>query len=283
MRTTGRTRFLPRRSDLSGGRLAIPHQPGPANAGPVRSPSLAARFTPRAACHPLRVEEPLEHVVVVFSGDLASTVLAYQLRAHGSDLTLLTVEADQRSRRAGECATRTADALGAPHQVVDLSALADLWSNSPVGQPLAGRPDGEDASSPVRALVVPPQSVITLDIAVAVASMLQAGAVAFAAHADDDRSWPGCGPGFLDAYTRMVAVAGQGVLAPGFAVLAPLLGRSLAEIVTAGAALGVPFADTWSCDQATDTHCGTCGACTPRRAAFHHAGVPDPTRYSAVG
>ena len=47
-------------------------------------------------------------------------------------------------------------------------------------------------------------------------------------------------------------------------------------------ALGVPFAETWSCYVGGEVHCGRCGTCVERREAFDLAGVPDPTAYDEV-
>ena len=56
---------------------------------------------------------------------------------------------------------------------------------------------------------------------------------------------------------------------------------SKAEIVRTGLELGVDFAATVSCYQATAAGeaCGNCDACRLRRAGFVAAGVADPTRY----
>ena len=57
---------------------------------------------------------------------------------------------------------------------------------------------------------------------------------------------------------------------------------SKAEIIAAGAALGVDYGLTHSCyDPAPDgAACGGCDACQLRRRGFEAAGVPDPTRYA---
>ena len=46
-----------------------------------------------------------------------------------------------------------------------------------------------------------------------------------------------------------------------------------------GAAVEVPFAETWSCYVGGERHCGRCGTCVERREAFALAGIPDPTEY----
>ena len=66
------------------------------------------------------------------------------------------------------------------------------------------------------------------------------------------------------------------------AIRTPLMHLSKAEIIRAGVALGVDYAETISCyDPTADGRaCGRCDACQLRRKGFADAGVPDPTRYA---
>ncbi len=141
-------------------------------------------------------------------------------------------------------------------------------------------PDGHYTDWSMRMTVVPHRNAIMLDVAVAQTVAVQAGAVAFGAHAGDHPIYPDCRPAFLDAYRRMVLLANEGFLVPQFTVLAPFIGLSKVDVVRIGADLGVPFADTWSCYKGGELHCGTCGTCVERREAFQVAGVTDPTDYA---
>lgn len=224
------------------------------------------------------------HAVVVLSGGLDSTVVAYRLHAGGARLTLLSVDYGQRHRdRELDCARRTAGRLPAVHRVVDLSSVAAMMRGSALTDPDVAVPDGHYTDTSMRATVVAHRNALLLDVAVAQAVVVGADAVAFGAHAGDHPVYPDCRPAFVAAYQSMVLLANDGFLADGFAVLAPLLRMSKAEIVAAGARLGVPFADTWSCYRGRLVHCGRCGTCVERREAFTLAGVPDPTEYAGVG
>jgi 7-cyano-7-deazaguanine synthase len=68
---------------------------------------------------------------------------------------------------------------------------------------------------------------------------------------------------------------------PHFRVRAPLVESSKADIIRAGTALGLDYALTVSCYQATNegAACGRCDSCRLRREGFAAAGVADPTRY----
>lgn len=222
-----------------------------------------------------------EHVVLILSGGLDSTVLGYWLRAGGTELTMLSFDYGQRHRCELEFARRTAAKLTGPHHVIDLSALSGVLAGSSLTDAAVEVPDGHYTDESMRVTVVPHRNAIMLDVAVAQAVVVKASAVAFGAHAGDRPIYPDCRPAFLDAYRRMVLLANEGFLAPRFTVLAPFLGLSKADIVRIGADLDVPFADTWSCYKGGIRHCGRCGTCVERREAFEVAGVRDPTEYEA--
>ena len=62
----------------------------------------------------------------------------------------------------------------------------------------------------------------------------------------------------------------------------PLVSLSKADIIRAGTKLGVDYALTVSCYQATEDGraCGVCDSCRLRRQGFADAGISDPTRYA---
>jgi 7-cyano-7-deazaguanine synthase len=66
---------------------------------------------------------------------------------------------------------------------------------------------------------------------------------------------------------------------------APLIDLSKADIIRKGTALGVDYALTVSCYQATNDGlaCGQCDACRLRRAGFAAADIADPTHYASRG
>ena len=222
----------------------------------------------------------MNHVVAVVSGGLDSVTMAYSLARTVERLTVLSVDYGQRHARELSCAALAASSLGARHEVADLRAVGALLAGSALTDDAVDVPDGHYTDESMRATVVPNRNAILLSVATGVAVAAGADAVAFGAHGGDHPIYPDCRPEFVVAFERMARVGNEGFVDPGFAVVAPFLERTKADIVAEGAALGVPFADTWSCYRGGDVHCGTCGTCVERREAFELAGVPDPTVYA---
>ncbi|KUO04845.1 7-cyano-7-deazaguanine synthase QueC [Streptomyces caeruleatus] len=220
------------------------------------------------------------HAVVIASGGLDSSAVAYLLAAQGASLSLLSFDYGQRHRKELQSAALIAEELGASHDVVDLRSLGHILGGSALTDTTIPVPDGHYSDDSMRITVVPNRNAIMLSVAAGVAVASKADTVAFGAHAGDHAIYPDCRPQFLEHIARTIHVGNEGFLAEDFQVLAPFLNATKADIVTAAEELGVPFKQTWSCYKGGDLHCGTCGTCWERREAFQVAGVSDPTPYA---
>jgi 7-cyano-7-deazaguanine synthase len=180
-------------------------------------------------------EAPPGHVVLILSGGLDSTVLAYRLRSGGSRLTMLSFNYGQRHSRELDYARRTAAKLPGVHRVVDLSAISGLLSGSSLTDGAVAVPDGHYTELSMRATVVPNRNAIMLDVAVEQAVALKANAVAFGAHCGDHPIYPDCRPAFLTPTGAWCSWPTRVSWPTRFAVLAPFIGLSKADIVTIGA------------------------------------------------
>jgi 7-cyano-7-deazaguanine synthase len=220
--------------------------------------------------------------VAVVSGGLDSAVLAHHLLDGGWAVRLLSFDYGQRHAKELDHAARLATALGARHDVVDVTSAGRLLSGSALTDPGVDVPDGHYTDESMRSTVVANRNAIFAQVAVGVAVAEGAAAVALGIHAGDHPIYPDCRPAFVEAAEHLARVANEGFAADGFRVLAPFLDWSKADIVRRGADLGVDLAATWSCYRGGDVHCGSCGTCVERREAFELAGVADPTSYAVA-
>lgn len=208
----------------------------------------------------------------MLSGGLDSAVLLALLRSQDIKTHALFVDYSQRHARERLAALAVASSLGVPLSEASVSGLVGgVTHEGP--QPPDAAPD--DASQ--SATVVPHRNLAFLALAGNLAARVGADAVAYAAHGGDGPVYPDCTEGF--------AAAAQSALRAGFpaaklAVYTPFLWRSKASVVREGKRLGVPFEITWSCYRGGKSHCGRCGACRGRKAAFAEARVADPTTYA---
>jgi len=218
--------------------------------------------------------------VVVFSGGLDSTTLLYHQRAAGDGVRALSVDYGQRHGAAELAAARSiAAGLGVEHRVLDLRGLAALLGPNGLTDAGVGVPAGAYSAATMALTVVPNRNMVLLAVALAWAASGGEGggadAVAFGAHGGGYTPYPDCRPEFAAAMDAAARLCDAWPLA----VLVPFVTWSKADIVRRAAALGVPLGATWSCYAGGPAHCGRCGTCLDRRAAFHEAGVPDPTAY----
>ena len=215
------------------------------------------------------------NIVLSYSGGLDSTVLLYQLVAHGHHVRALSVDYGQRHVREIRAARRICAQLGVEHRHADLSGIRPLLAGSALTDDVAV-PTGEYSLDAIRATVVPNRNMLLLATCIAWAVSTRSDAVAYAAHAGDHAIYADCRPEFAEAMARAAALCDERPIE----LLRPLIDLTKADIVRLGATLGVPFAETWSCYVGGEFQCGECPTCVERREAFALANVDDPTHYA---
>ncbi len=219
--------------------------------------------------------------VVLLSGGLDSATVLALARASGLECYALSVAYGQRHRTELDAASSIAKTLGArEHRVmhVDLagiggSALTDHTLTVPTS-----------ASAGIPITYVPARNTIMLSLALAWAEVLGATEIHIGVNAVDYSGYPDCRPQFIAAFENLAMLATRaGVEGARIAIRAPLMRWSKAQIIRAGARLGVDYGLTVSCYQADaqGRACGSCDSCRLRREGFEAAGLADPTRYSA--
>jgi 7-cyano-7-deazaguanine synthase len=167
--------------------------------------------------------------------------------------------------------------LGVLHRVISLGFVADLFQSALLTSGGA-IPDGHYAEASMKQTVVPFRNGIMLAIAGGYAESIEARALVIAAHAGDHAIYPDCREGFMQSMGDALRLGTYCNLA----LLRPFIHLTKAQIAARGHALGVDFAQTWSCYKGGEIHCGTCGTCVERREAFLNAHLPDPTVYTSL-
>ena len=218
--------------------------------------------------------------VVLLSGGLDSATILAMARARGFACHCLSLDYGQRHRIELAAAGRVAASQdAAAHRTVRLdltqfggSALTDARIDVPT--------EGVQPGIPVT--YVPARNTIMLSLALAWAEVLDAADIFVGVNAVDYSGYPDCRPEYIRAFEAMATLATKAAVEGRRLHLhAPLIDLSKAEIIRQGVALGVDYALTVSCYQATadGRACGVCDSCRLRREGFGVAGVPDPTPY----
>lgn len=223
--------------------------------------------------------EPKRAVILV-SGGLDSTTVLAMAKAQGYDCYTLSFDYGQRHRAELFAAERVSEALGdIEHKVVHLNL--DSIGGSALTDINIAVPEEETGGIPIT--YVPARNTVFLSIALGWAEVLAANDIFIGVNAVDYSGYPDCRPEYISAFETMANLATRaGVEGHKLKIHAPLMTMGKGDIIAAGLALGVDYALTVSCYQATaeGAACGKCDSCRLRRQGFLDAGVADPTRYT---
>ena len=226
--------------------------------------------------------------VVLLSGGLDSTTVLAIARDQGFIPVTLTFRYGQRHAAEIDTAARVAQAAGVARHVVadiDLRAFGGSALTADIDVP-KNRTDMEIGTG-IPVTYVPARNTVFLAYALAMAETSGAADIFIGVNALDYSGYPDCRPAFIDAFENVMNLATKaGVEGERpFKLHTPLIDMTKADIVRAGTALGVDYADTLSCyDPVGDgVHCGECDACHLRMKGFREAGIADPTRYATLG
>lgn len=218
----------------------------------------------------------MSHAITVLSGGMDSTVLAYLANGLYERVDLVSIDYGQRHRTELDFAARTAERLGARHDIVDLSGVRTLLTGSALTDDVEV-PHGHYAADNMATTVVPNRNATLVSIAYMAAVARRADAVLVGVHAGDHFVYPDCRPDFVGQLGVALQTGNEGVAQP--VLKAPFVHNTKTDICRLGAALSVDWTLTWSCYEGGSVHCGRCGTCVERREAFRDAGVEDPTEY----
>lgn len=217
--------------------------------------------------------------VVLVSGGLDSTTVLAMAIQQGFTCYALSFDYGQRAHAELAAAKNCAELLGAKeHKVVALdlrtiggSALTDDSIDVPEAQTLG-----------IPVTYVPARNTVFLSIALGWAEVLGAQDIFIGVNAVDYSGYPDCRIEYIEAFEKMANLATKsGVEGNYLRINKPLINLTKADIIRQGAAIGVDYAQTVSCYQATEDGlaCGKCDSCRLRKLGFEQAGIEDSTRY----
>jgi 7-cyano-7-deazaguanine synthase len=191
------------------------------------------------------------------------------------------VDYGQRHRAELDAAVRIARALDAVEHRITTLDLATFGGSALTDRSIAVPVSGAQAGIPIT--YVPARNTILLSLALAFAEVRDAADIFFGANAVDYSGYPDCRPEYMRAFEALANLATRAAVGGQRLTLhTPIIDLTKAEIIRRGGVLGVDYALTVSCYQASaeGLACGLCDSCRLRRAGFEEAGVADPTHYA---
>lgn len=217
--------------------------------------------------------------VIILSGGLDSSTLAYHLHSEGYALTCISFDYGQKHIKELQSAAEIAKSLNAEHHIINLSYMNHFLQDSSLVNQELENPKEEYARDNMLITVVPNRNTMMLSLSWTIACARNAEILAFGPHKGDNYVYADCRPDYFTAMNLALRLGTIDSRHEDLRLVAPFINWTKTDIVNRGAELGVPFAKTWSCYDGRELHCGLCGTCRQRKQAFIDAGISDPTRY----
>lgn len=211
--------------------------------------------------------------VLIVSGGMDSITMLYEYK----ERIALGISFDYGSNhnaREIPFAAMHCKRLGIKHIVINLGFMHQYFKSSLL-EGAEAIPEGNYDDENMKSTVVPFRNGIMLSIAAGVAESNGLKYVMMANHGGDHTIYPDCRPEFVSAMSETTRLGTY----PGIEVLAPYTGITKSDIARHGKALGIDYAETWSCYKGGEHHCGKCGTCRERIEALADAGIEDHTVY----
>ena len=222
-----------------------------------------------------------KRAVVLLSGGLDSATALAIARTEGFLCHALSFDYGQRHAPELQAARRIA-----AHQDVSEHRIIHIdlrqFGGSALTDAAIAVPAGNDSGEGIPITYVPARNTIFLSYALGWAEVLAANDIYIGVNAVDYSGYPDCRPEYIEAFEAMANLATKrAVEGNRLSIHTPLIDLSKADIIRRGIQLGVDYALTVSCYQATSEGqaCGRCDSCRFRMEGFRSAGIPDPTQY----
>lgn len=221
----------------------------------------------------------MKKAVVLVSGGLDSATCVAIAKQQGFECYAVSFDYGQRHHAEINAAKELAASQCEQHRIVTLN-INDFGGSALTDHTLDIPKYAKRDEIPIT--YVPARNTVFFSIALGLAEVLGAYDIFCGICAIDYSNYPDCRPEYIASFQHMANLATKtGVAGQSIQFHAPLLYLTKAEIILLGTQLGVNYAKTVSCYQATDAGlaCGYCDCCVIRANGFKQAGLTDPTRY----
>jgi 7-cyano-7-deazaguanine synthase len=218
--------------------------------------------------------------IVPLSGGLDSTVIYHAAISQGLDVHAVGYDYGQKhASKELSCArelvrTTTGDEL----KVIELSFFKDIVTTSALtNNSIAVAKARDVVGDPQTVNYVPNRNMMMLSICTAYAESIEATKVFHGAALVDSQA------GFWDGskeFLSAINAVNQLNRRTRIEIIAPLILKSKADIISMGVNLQVDFSKTWTCYEGAELACGECTACSSRIKGFVDAGQADPIAYN---
>ena len=211
--------------------------------------------------------------IIILSGGMDSVTMLYEYKERIAIAVTFNYGSKHNEKEIA-FAKMHCERLGIKHVIIPLDFMQQYFKSSLLigGEEI---PEGHYQDDNMKSTVVPFRNGIMLSIAAGLAESNGLKHVMLANHAGDHAIYPDCRAEFV---TAMSAAIANGTY-DGITLFAPYTDITKTDIVRRGAAIGIDYAETWSCYKGGEKHCGKCGTCTERKESFREAGVTDTTEY----
>jgi len=218
-------------------------------------------------------------VVVLLSGGPDSAVAAHYYHDNGYKVHCLTVVNKQRGSNCIEvdCAKLIASEINAPHTLIDLSCLTEVFKDISDMKFAVGGDAGGCAPPKINTAPLSVESMHMTAMMYAVSHKIET--VIWSLHLDDlgmESTYEI--QKYLSILKRLVYLRTKRLCK----IETPFLSTRKAEVLMLGHKLGLDFRQTFSCAVNEEAiHCGECNQCLGRIDAFKKARIVDPAHFSS--
>ena len=218
--------------------------------------------------------------VVLLSGGIDSTVVAWMAKEEGRDLYALSFDYGQAHVDELRCAAVQAVAVGVTdHRTVAIDLRGISLSALLGSSPIKDRPIRDAIADTHPSTYVPARNTIFLGYALGYAETIGAEEIWIGANQDDAAGYPDCRPSYLQAFQTICDL----VSPPGCRIVirAPLRHMSKAHVCYAAKRDRIDLTQTRSCYRPGSVPCESCDACRLRAHAFSEAAkmIADSNNY----